>query len=64
MVNETLDPKDWQAITSLGKKMADDMMNYIQNVPNRKVWVQAPEDVKQFFNHDVQPLKNTKNVLT
>ncbi len=53
MVNETLDPKDWQALTSLGKKMVDNMMSHIQNVPDRKVWEQAPEELRQFFNQDV-----------
>jgi glutamate/tyrosine decarboxylase-like PLP-dependent enzyme len=53
MVNETLDPKDWQALTILGKKMVEDMMSHIQKVTNRKVWEQAPEETKQFFKQDV-----------
>ncbi len=53
MINETLDPEDWQALTALGKKMVEDMMNHIQNVPIQKVWQQAPEEARQFFDQDV-----------
>ncbi len=53
MIKETLDPEDWQALTSLGKKMVEDMMNHIQNVANQKVWEQAPEETRRFFDQDV-----------
>jgi len=29
---ETLDPNDWNELTSLGHEMLDDMMNFLRNI--------------------------------
>ena len=29
---ETLDPDDWDELTSLGHEMLDDMMNFLRNI--------------------------------
>jgi glutamate/tyrosine decarboxylase-like PLP-dependent enzyme len=50
---ETLDPKDWQALRALGHQMVDDMMTYLETVRERPVWQPIPEDVRSFLK---QPL--------
>ena len=44
---ESLDPKDWQAMRKLGHRMIDDMMTYLETIRDRPVWQPIPEDVKQ-----------------
>ncbi len=50
---ETLDPDDWGGLRSLGHRMVDDMIDYLQDVRQRPVWQPVPEEVKNFFH---QPL--------
>jgi glutamate/tyrosine decarboxylase-like PLP-dependent enzyme len=50
---ENLDPQDWGAVRSLGHRMVDDMLDYLQNLDQRPVWQPAPPQVKAHFN---QPL--------
>src|ERR1700733_487180 len=47
--NETLDPKNWDDIRSLGHRMLDDMLDYVANVRDRPVWRPIPEDVRARF---------------
>jgi len=44
-----LDPKDWTSFRKQGHQMLDDMFDYLQNIRQRPVWQQAPEDVKHKF---------------
>jgi glutamate/tyrosine decarboxylase-like PLP-dependent enzyme len=46
-VEETLDPKDWNALRTLGHHMLDDMFDSISTVRDRPVWQPMPEAVKQ-----------------
>ncbi len=50
---ETLDPKDWQAIRELGHRMLDDMLDYLSTVRDKPAWQPVPESVKA---HLRQPL--------
>ena len=50
---ETLDPEDWDEIRSLGHRMVDDMLGWLESARDRKVWQPVPEEVKAFFD---QPL--------
>ncbi len=50
---ETLDPVDWNDIRQLGHRMLDDMIGYLQNVRERKVWQSFPAESKQALD---QPL--------
>lgn len=38
----TLDPENWEAIRSLGHRMVDDMMSYLEGVRDRPVWQPVP----------------------
>jgi len=46
---ETLDPKDWEAMRALGHQMVDDMMTYLETVRERPVWQPIPEKVRENF---------------
>jgi len=50
---ESLDPADWQLMRSLGHRMIDDMMAYLETVRTRPVWQPIPENIKAYFK---QPL--------
>ncbi|TET13398.1 MAG: aminotransferase class V-fold PLP-dependent enzyme [Dehalococcoidia bacterium] len=44
---ESLDPKDWEAMRVLGHRMIEDMMSYLESVRERPVWQPIPASVKQ-----------------
>ena len=50
---ESLDPADWQLMRSLGHRMIDDIMTYLETVRTRPVWQPIPENIKASFK---QPL--------
>jgi glutamate/tyrosine decarboxylase-like PLP-dependent enzyme len=43
---ETLDPQDWDALRTLGHRMVDDMLNYLQLVRDRPAWQPMPDRAK------------------
>lgn len=49
VTEETLDPKDWKSMRSLGHRMLDDMMDYLETLRDRPVWQHAPLNVKEHF---------------
>lgn len=59
LVEETLDPEDWESMRALGHRMVDDMLGYMRDVRLRPVWRHAPAEVKAHFSeplpHDPQP---------
>jgi len=52
---ETLDPQNWDELRTLGHRMVDDMLTYLQTVRERPVWQPIPIEVKE---HLQQPLPN------
>ena len=46
---ESLDPEDWDELRSLGHRMVDDLLTYLQTVRERPVWRPIPADVRSFF---------------
>ncbi len=44
---ETLDPRDWEAMKTLGRRMVDDMMEYLRTARERPVWRPVPPEVKR-----------------
>jgi aromatic-L-amino-acid decarboxylase len=46
---ETLDPQDWEQSKALMHKMVDDAFDYVQNVRDRKIWQEMPDDVLNTF---------------
>jgi glutamate/tyrosine decarboxylase-like PLP-dependent enzyme len=49
LVEETLDPEDWESTRALGHRMLDDMLDYLKTVPERPVWQPIPEEVRGKF---------------
>jgi glutamate/tyrosine decarboxylase-like PLP-dependent enzyme len=45
-----LDPADWNDIKRLGHQIIDEMVDYLQNVAERKPWSPIPDEVKEGFN--------------
>ena len=46
---ETLDPENWESMRTLGHRMVDDMMDYLETIRDRPVWTHAPPGVKSRF---------------
>jgi glutamate/tyrosine decarboxylase-like PLP-dependent enzyme len=53
---ETLDPDDWEEFRSLGHRMIDDVVDYLQTVRERPVWQPIPHAVKDLLD---KPLPRT-----
>ncbi len=53
LVEETLDPDDWESMRKLGHKMLDDMLDYLRTVRERPVWQHVPDKVKASFSEPV-----------
>ncbi|RTL59054.1 MAG: aminotransferase class V-fold PLP-dependent enzyme [Sphingobacteriales bacterium] len=47
VLEETIDPNNWEELRATGHQMLDDMIDYIQQSGDRKVWQPIPESVKQ-----------------
>jgi len=50
---ETLDPEDWDEMSSLAHQMIDDACDYLKTVGEKPVWQQIPETVKDTFKSGV-----------
>lgn len=46
---ETLDPRDWEELRSLGHRMLDDMFDYLSTVREKPAWQPLPETVRARF---------------
>jgi glutamate/tyrosine decarboxylase-like PLP-dependent enzyme len=45
-LEETLDPKDWEAFRRLSHRMVDDTIDFLASVRERRVWQPVPEAVR------------------
>ncbi len=50
---ESLDPESWDELRSLGHRMVDDLLTYLQTVRERPVWRPIPADVRARFKGPV-----------
>ena len=53
VVEETLDPTDWDELRALGHRMVDDALTYLETVRERPIWQPIPDSVRSFLQ---QPL--------
>jgi len=51
--DETLDPKNWEGIRSLGHEMLDNMLDYLASIRKSPVWQVMPDHIKQEFKRPV-----------
>jgi aromatic-L-amino-acid decarboxylase len=49
----TLDPADWEATRALGHRMVDDVVAYLRDVRERRVWQSPPEQSREALREDV-----------
>ncbi|MBU7004700.1 MAG: amino acid decarboxylase, partial [Theionarchaea archaeon] len=50
VIEESLDPDDWDKMRSLGHRMVDDMIDYLSSVRERPAWTPVPPEVKEEFS--------------
>jgi aromatic-L-amino-acid decarboxylase len=49
LLEETLDPNDWESMRALGHRILDDALDYLESLRDRPVWQHAPQQVKAHF---------------
>ena len=49
LMEETLDPNDWESMRALGHRILDDALDYLESLRDRPVWQHAPHYVKAHF---------------
>lgn len=65
MIEETLDPKDWEEMRAIGHLMMDDMIDYLKDIKDKPVWKPIPEETKTFFKEDLpEHGMNAKDIYT
>jgi glutamate/tyrosine decarboxylase-like PLP-dependent enzyme len=47
MVEESLDPADWESLRRLGHRMVDDLLGHLKTVRDRPVWQKPPNNVRE-----------------
>jgi aromatic-L-amino-acid decarboxylase len=47
---DSLDPRDWQALRAQGQRMLDDMFDYLEHLRDRPVWQAIPQQVRDAFH--------------
>lgn len=50
LVEETLDPEDWEAMRALGHRMVDDMLEYLKTIEECPPWRHMPDSIKAAFD--------------
>jgi len=56
---ESLDPQDWEQSKALMHKMVDDAFDYVQNIRDRKIWQDMPEEVLNSFKTSIPQQPST-----
>jgi glutamate/tyrosine decarboxylase-like PLP-dependent enzyme len=63
LLDESLDPQDWNEFRRLAHCALDDSINYLRDVNQRPVWQPVPESVRQHLNEPLpispQGIENT-----
>ncbi len=49
MIEETLDPEDWEETRELGHRIIDDIVDHLKSIREQPVWRPIPEEVKEKF---------------
>jgi glutamate/tyrosine decarboxylase-like PLP-dependent enzyme len=53
MIEETLDPENWEEIKQLGYQIIDDMVAHLKNIRKQPVWRPIPQQVKDVFQSSI-----------
>ena len=49
VLEETLDPKDWESTRKLGHRILDDVLDYLKTLRDRPVWQHASTEIRAHF---------------
>jgi aromatic-L-amino-acid decarboxylase len=61
VLEETIDPSNWEDLRETGHRMLDDMIDYIKQSPDRKVWQPIPAPVKEALDVAVPKEESSLN---
>lgn len=50
IIEESLDPQDWEAMRGLGHRLVDDMITHLETVRERPAWQSMPKEAREKFN--------------
>jgi glutamate/tyrosine decarboxylase-like PLP-dependent enzyme len=53
IIEETLDPEDWEELRLLGHRMVDDTLNYLATVRDKPAWQPVPDSVRAHLNQSL-----------
>jgi hypothetical protein len=53
---QALDPEDWEHFRVLGRRIVDDMVDYLARVRDRPVWCPVPDNVRAVFREPAPPI--------
>ena len=60
---QTLDNPDWDAMRDLGKKMVDDVVDLLQNLDEKPIWQEIPQETKDFLKSDLPKKGKSPEVI-
>lgn len=49
-LEQTLDPQDWSSLRTLGHRMVDEMLAFLENIRERPAWQRVPDEVREQFS--------------
>jgi glutamate/tyrosine decarboxylase-like PLP-dependent enzyme len=55
MIEETLDPTDWESFRTLAHRMVDDSLDFLKTLGHRRPWEPMPEDVRNAITSEPLP---------
>jgi len=61
VLEETIDPSNWKELRETGHRMLDDMIDYIKQSSDRKVWQPIPASVKEALDTAVPKEESSLN---
>jgi len=61
VLEETIDPSNWEDLRETGHRMLDDMIDYIKQSSDRKVWQPIPASVKEALDTAVPKEESSLN---
>jgi aromatic-L-amino-acid decarboxylase len=55
MIEETLDPTDWESFRTLAHRMVDDSLDFLKTLGDRRPWEPMPKDVRNAITSEPLP---------
>jgi glutamate/tyrosine decarboxylase-like PLP-dependent enzyme len=55
MIEETLDPTDWESFRTLAHRMVDDSLDFLKTLGDRRPWEPMPKDIRNAITSEPLP---------